>query len=409
MPLLSAFSPCGLLECTSDAPDGELFYDELVQLYGGDGVVFDFTPGTYAEAKLYAWAMGLAYVNAELKHAGNQAKAASCYDLLPLLELDYELTPNQGDNVVQRQAALAARMLLVGGASASNIVAGLRAILGAAFYAYVVATPTGGSFQPTICPTTPGTGPGAFADVRVPNRLLQLVDPVATTGAGIWCAYKNLDTTTSALSLLPGDVVVVQADNTSQMEVVTVTAVATTPPAASNASAATLPAGTTTWAAGTTYGAPSYVQPSAAKQKGVYFYSIGGGVSGATEPTWPSAIGNTVTDGAVTWIASGASFCFQATFTKAHDVGAAMVAGNYPYWWSTQRLAYIVVTAAASIDPETRRKVNDFMTRAARGVSQWGIVQGTPTTPGVGTVGPLHVADPMGTMALSSTGFSYSM
>ena len=408
MPLLSAFTPCGLLECTGESPDAELFYDELIQLYGGDGIVFDFTPGSYAEAKLYAWAMGLAYVNAELKHGGNQAKAASVYDLLPLRELDYQLTPNANDTIPQRQAALAARELLVGGASAPNLVAGLRAILGASFLAYVVATPTGGAFQPTVYPAAPGTGPGAFADVRVPTRLLQLVDPVATLGAA-WCAYTNLDTSAGALTLVPGDVIVVQPGNTSQMEKVTVTAVAVTPPAGSNASPATLPAGTTTWAASSTYGSRAYVQPTSANQKGFYFYSVGGGVSGSSEPAWPVAIGQSVTDGTVTWVAAGASLCFQATFTKAHDVGAALVAGHFPYWWSTQRYAWIVVTAAAAIDAESRRKVNDFLTRAARGVSQWAIVQAATTTPTGGTVGPLHVNDPMGTQPIAAFTFTNSM
>ena len=67
-----------------------------------------------------------------------------------------------------------------------------------------------------------------------------------------------------------------------------------------------------------------------------------------------------------------------ASFSKAHDPGTAAVR-PYNLWASPQRLSLIVVSLAAAKDPEKRRKVNELMARATRGVSQWSIVsdQGT--------------------------------
>jgi hypothetical protein len=95
---------------------------------------------------------------------------------------------------------------------------------------------------------------------------------------------------------------------------------------------------------------------------------------------------------------------FTATFAKAHDIGATGIVGSVPVWMSTQRIAFIEVTTSASIDAETVRKVADMMSRVARGVSQWAIVQ--PTTPGATTMGPFKLglsplgAVPVGTLNL---------
>lgn len=63
-----------------------------------------------------------------------------------------------------------------------------------------------------------------------------------------------------------------------------------------------------------------------------------------------------------------------ATFTKAHDAGTLARTGLVPAWLSTQRFARISLTTSAARDPEKRRRVNQIMRRAARGVSQWAIV-----------------------------------
>ncbi len=212
-----------------------------------------------------------------------------------------------------------------------------------------------------------------------------------------------MDPTSAVQVLRVGDVVVVQGENSMQCEKVTVTGVAITPPAGSFASSVALPVGTSTWVASTSYVAGQYVIPTV--PTGAFFKCLVAGSSGATEPVWPTTIGQAVVDGGVTWSAAGASLCFQATFANAHDVGATVTTGNFPYWWSTQRFYLIIVQSAAALDPETRRRVNEFMDRLARAGSGWAIVQPTSTTSTGGTVGPLTVGAGMATIPLGT--FTY--
>jgi hypothetical protein len=63
----------------------------------------------------------------------------------------------------------------------------------------------------------------------------------------------------------------------------------------------------------------------------------------------------------------------EITFTKSHESGT-LGTRPHPYWISNQRYDRIVVSLAAAKDPETRRKINELMGRALRGVSQWAIM-----------------------------------
>jgi len=53
------------------------------------------------------------------------------------------------------------------------------------------------------------------------------------------------------------------------------------------------------WAASTDYSVGDYVRPTSAN--GYNYECISAGTSGSSEPTWPTTIGDTVTDGGVTW------------------------------------------------------------------------------------------------------------
>jgi len=75
----------------------------------------------------------------------------------------------------------------------------------------------------------------------------------------------------------------------------------------------------------------------------------------------------------VTVTAAGAG-TFTATFTKSHDVGSLASTSPWPLWVSSIRHALVHVASAASSNAETRRKINDLMSRAARVVSTWSIV-----------------------------------
>lgn len=474
MPRFSIFTPFGHWAFSSKPSLVEQFYRLLPQLWGSQ---LDFTViPSYNEEKLYAVARMCAMMVAELQHAGNQANPLKAYDLLPLLELDYLVSPGPNDTVPTRQKAVAAAMRLARGAIASNVVATLKAIAGSAFLAYapnptsqpglitnaqnngsglirltvpihryttadrVLVANVGGTVEangvwevtvidantldlvgsafahpytsggtikrlPTIFPVSPASQPGLFADVRQPAKVLKLVDPAAVIGATVWCAYQALDT-----SSLP----------------------------------------TISWAPASNFANLSLVLPTLANFSGFFYQCTTPGVSGATEPTWPTTPGATVVDGGVTWTCidtiapalfagepvvmdpgntsqmervTVAAFSttpppgsnttpgylyFQATFNKSHDVGSPMTTGHVPYWWSTQRLNYAVLTAAGATDAPTRAKVDAILAKILRGVSTWAIVQPSSTTLTGGTLGPLSAGLPMGTTPIGTLAFQNS-
>jgi len=411
MPRLSAFTPMGQLRMSSAPSYVEQWYRLFPRMWGAQ---LDFTQvGSYNEEKLYAVARMCALMQAELEHADNQRRPLKCYDLLPLQELDYLLTPGPKDDYVARQRALSAAMLTTKGGIATNIVAQLQSLLGANFLAYVP-NPAG---TPTVYPTTPGNNPGggagAFKDVRVPAKFLQLVDPILSTGGPQWFAYQALDT-----SSVPS----------------------------------------TVWSAGAGFSVGQQIIPTTLGSVGFYFTCSTAGTTGTTEPTWPSQVGATVVDGSVTWtctahiadalvkndvavfdpgntaqmekvtivaVANTPPFLStltqfspnttrgylyaQASFNRAHDVGAAITTGHAPYWWSTQRLSYAVLQAAAAVDPTTRTKTATLVNKLNRVVDQLAIVQPTSTTPTGGTLGPLQVGSPMGAVPVGSLSYSNSV
>ncbi len=60
-------------------------------------------------------------------------------------------------------------------------------------------------------------------------------------------------------------------------------------------------------------------------------------------------------------------------FQRAHEAGT-IATRSYPLWSSHRRYSLVVVSLSAAQDAEKRRKVNDLMARASKGVSQWAIV-----------------------------------
>jgi hypothetical protein len=322
----SSFAPSGALVFSGKEHVGKTLYRSIVASLP----IYDQTPGTHAEAKAYAQAMALARASRSLTKAKNQADPATAGELLPLLEQDFKAYPTAHATIPQRRAALQALERLPAGAVATNIIAGLRALLGAAFLAYRPVTVD----EATVYPSDWSAGGTLKANPQRPERapkFVELVDPVASLGAPIWVAYANADATAAPVTLAASDVVMVQPGNSALSERVTVLAVRL--------------------------------------------------VAGVR--------------------------AFQATFTRPHDPGAVVTTQNWPYWWSTKRQDFIVVTHAAAIDPETRRRVDEFMARVSRAVTRWAIVE--PTTPGALTIGPLAAGSAIGCVPVGQLPFTLSL
>lgn len=102
---------------------------------------------------------------------------------------------------------------------------------------------------------------------------------------------------------------------------------------------------------------------------------------------------------------SGDTRQFQTTFTKAHDIGAAVTTMDYPYEWSTYRFALIVVASRVARDAVKRAKLDDAMRGMSRATDTWAIVE--PTFQGALTVGPLTVGSSMiGTTTIGQVAFT---
>jgi hypothetical protein len=105
---------------------------------------------------------------------------------------------------------------------------------------------------------------------------------------------------------------------------------------------------------------------------------------------------------------SGPTRTMHATFSNAHDAGAAATTGATPIWWSNTGHLLVVVTAAAALNAELCGRVNELLTRIAKGGTTWSIVE--PTTAGATTVGPYTLgvsplgAVPIGTVQIAAPG-----
>jgi hypothetical protein len=328
MPILSAFTPCGLLACSGAPSEGEKIYKAAIQAYTdpiSGRPLFDLSKGTDLEARIYATAMAIARARATVQRANNENNPAKAGQMLPSWEAVFRIAPSPTASISARRGAVTARALVARGSRYEAITDGLTQILGTNFLAYRPLAP----WEATTWPANPATDAGNFARSDLPARVVRMLNPVVQTSTSATIPYENWNVEDPALDLVVGDMLCVQPENLGLSELVTVTATTKT----------------------------------------------------ATQRT------------------------FTALFAKAHDLGASATTGPAPIWWSTKRFALIIVKAAAAIDTALRQRVDDYMGRVARTVTQWAIVQ--PTSPGATTVGtftlglsPLGVV-PIGTLNLT--------
>jgi hypothetical protein len=244
--------------------------------------------------------MGIARGRLALERAENQQNPFKCIEMLPHLEKDWCVVPGESDTLLERQAAVAAKMVLVRGARREALEEGLRAILGSNFISLRE------TYQDEVSAIT--SAAQTFTRPEIVAKNVRFTSPVGKLSASPFffsCTvyYEGIG---GDVVLQKGDILTVQPENSGLKEVVTVIA--------------------------------------------------------ADEKS------------------------FDANFKNTHDIGAYATTANYVDWASTKRTLYVVAKTAAVINAPTVRKINDFLSRACRGITTWHIVQ--PTTDGSTTMGP---------------------
>lgn len=86
-------------------------------------------------------------------------------------------------------------------------------------------------------------------------------------------------------------------------------------------------------------------------------------------------------------VVSSTMFDFTATFTKPHDVGAIATTATVPYWPTSRRWLYVVVSQAVLDDGILRNLVHVLLQKILNKTVCWSLC--TPS--GVGTIGPFNL------------------
>jgi hypothetical protein len=316
VPLLSAFTPMGVLRMSSAPSEVEKIYRSLVASLGEKDDNYSTEPGSRMDAWCYAMARCLGVVRLTLIHAGKQIEADCVTEFMGDRELEWRIVPGPFDTLIQRRNTLASRKVLPRGARREAVIDAATKLLGSNFVWYRTTKPS----EIVTWPVSAGAQPQNFQLPTVPRKLLQITQPVDfNLGQPQAVNYAIFDEGESVP--IVNDVLVVDPADYNRAERVTVTAVS------------------------------------------------------------PGT--------------------FTATFNEPHNPNTLATTSPFPAWVSTQRFNMVILSAAAAIDPETRRKLHELAERIFRGISTWGIVQQT----GPGTAGPFEIgisplgATPLGTIA----------
>lgn len=246
MPLLSCFTPCGMLELSSAPSYGEQIYDAMIASLGGN---FDVSEGTHVEATIYARAMALGELRYLLEHAGGQIDPWQLDECLAEREAEYGIVPTPGESLYDRRAAVAARMLLPLGARRSAIEEALSTLLGDAF----VGLRTTAAAEIVNTPTNLGDQPMNLQLPTIPRKLIRLTNGVSINlGVPQAVAYTAVDPV--GTTILVGDTLVIEPEIDGQTE----TVVCSSPPVAPGTFVATFTKGHEPGCLGTTMPFPAW-------------------------------------------------------------------------------------------------------------------------------------------------------
>lgn len=209
MAQFGALAPLGLFEFGNNETDAEKIYRSLTSSVSG---AFDVTEGTHVEAAAYARAIALASARATLRHGHDQKHPMRAVEMLPGLERDFQITPQQGQSEDERRRAVTARKVLSRGNRREAIESALTALLGDDFIALRAVKPA----EAVQWPANPANV-GAFEDPSRVQRLFKLTVPVAVTSAAVTFSYGHFGED-DGTRILRGDSLCFEPENTGLAE-----------------------------------------------------------------------------------------------------------------------------------------------------------------------------------------------
>jgi hypothetical protein len=204
MPLLSAFTPFGQLEFSSEPSTAEKIYRSLKAGYRhpetGEQTI-DTSDGTHQEAKLYGWSIAIANASQVLQAAGNELRPERSYAQLEAHEHWYKLTPGPEESIAERRAALAAKRKASRGPRYEAMVDALHTLLGASFLAYRPIGVDVDANEDVSYPRFPAQGPGIFRRPDLPAKSVRLLTAITHPGVFGICDEYALANHSAHLSL----------------------------------------------------------------------------------------------------------------------------------------------------------------------------------------------------------------
>lgn len=318
MPLLSAFTPVGMLRLSGRTSHGERIYRSIV---AGLRDQFDVTEGSRYEALAFAEAMKLARIKYAAERAANQAFPDTASVLLARHEADRGLVPAWNETTQARRTALAIRWRRPKQPTRLEVEGALTDLLGDDFLALV----TTAAADTQVFPTGIAVSPSNLVPYGTTRRLLRFLGPVSFL-------YPTLSTVEYELVGSTGRADASDAISADERLVVEAE------------------------------------------------------VPGITERvTIEDVSSEELDDGSVRRFLS-------ARFNRPHHAGCLASTGNFPAQWSSKRHSLVVVTPAAAVDREKRRRVNEYLNRVARATSTWSIVQGNEGSTGSFRIGESPIA-----------------
>jgi len=214
VPLLSAFTPIGLLELSGETSDAENLYATIKAQMSP---AFNISDSTYEGCEAYALAMQLAWARAILKRVPRELHPATTHDLLTTMERDWSCTPIATDTLYQRQLRLVARKLLMRGSREEAIVTDLIAALGADFLKLNAIPSTDAANYPTTA-----TDVGTFPAPSTAPKFFKMTTSVPWLGVPYSVVIESIN---ASAAPLVGEKLTFEPDITGNAEAVTLTAV----------------------------------------------------------------------------------------------------------------------------------------------------------------------------------------